>query len=29
MSKAYREWKQHEKKLREAFDAAHIPITAC
>ena len=27
MSKAYREWKRHEKELREAFDAAHIPIT--
>lgn len=27
MSKAYREWKRHEKELREAFNAAHIPIT--
>lgn len=27
MSKVYREWKRHEKELREAFNAAHIPIT--
>lgn len=27
MSKAYREWKRHEKELRKVFNAAHIPIT--